>query len=147
MLFRPNMRSKWRARDMTMSGPISKSLLTMAAITFLAVPAFSQAPKYDPATETTFKGVVEELKLVPPTGTKPIVYLVLKGSPDEGQIFLCPKKFLDDIGVVFKADDAIEITGSKIKQNGSDLTLAREVVKVNGGETLTLRFKDGRPAW
>jgi len=132
---------------MTMYGPISKSLLTLAAITFLSVPALSQAPKYDPATETTFKGVVEELKLVPPTGTKPIVYLVLKGNPDEGQIFLCPKKFLDDIGVVFKADDAIEITGSKIKQNGSDLTLAREVVKVNGGETLTLRFKDGKPAW
>ena len=132
---------------MTMYGPISKSLLTLAAITFLSVPALSQSPKYDPATETTFKGVVEELKLVPPTGTKPIVYLVLKGNPDEGQIFLCPKKFLDDIGVVFKADDAIEITGSKIKQNGSDLTLAREVVKVNGGETLTLRFKDGKPAW
>ena len=45
------------------------------------------------------------------------------------------------------AEDHIEITVSKIKQNGSDLTLAREVVKVNGGETLTLRFKDGRPAW
>lgn len=49
--------------------------------------------------------------------------------------------------MVFKVDDPLEITGSKIKQNGADLTLAREVVKVNGGETLTLRFKDGRPAW
>jgi hypothetical protein len=132
---------------MNMSGPIVKSLVNVAAILSLAVPAFSQAaPKYDPATETTFKGVVEELKIVPPTGGKPIAYLVLKDSTD-AEIFLCPKKFLDDVGVVFKADDPIEITGSKIKQNGSDLTLAREVVKVNGGETLTLRFKDGRPAW
>ena len=132
---------------MNMSGPIVKSLVNVAAILSLAIPAFSQAaPKYDPATETTFKGIVEELKIVPPTGGKPIAYLVLKDSTDPA-IFLCPKKFLDDIGVVFKADDPIEITGSKIKQNGSDLTLAREVVKVNGGETLTLRFKDGRPAW
>lgn len=132
---------------MNMSGPIVKSLVNVAAILSLAVPAFSQAaPKYDPATETTFKGIVEELKIVPPTGGKPIAYLVLKDSTD-AEIFLCPKKFLDDVGVVFKADDPIEITGSKIKQNGSDLTLAREVVKVNGGETLTLRFKDGRPAW
>jgi len=132
---------------MNMSCPIVKSLVNVAAILALAVPAASQAaPKYDPATETTFKGIVEELKIVPPTGGKPIAYLVLKDSTDPA-IFLCPKKFLDDIGVVFKADDPIQITGSKIKQNGSDLTLAREVTKMNGGETLTLRFKDGRPAW
>jgi hypothetical protein len=132
---------------MKRSGPIFTSLLKVAAILSLAVPAFSQAPKYDPTTETTFKGIVEELKLVPPTGGKPVVYLVLKSNPDGGQIFLCPKKFLDEVGMVFKVDDPLEITGSKIKQNGADLTLAREVVKVNGGETLTLRFKDGRPAW
>ena len=132
---------------MNMSGPIVKSLVNVAAILSLAIPAFSQAaPKYDPATATTFKGIVEELKIVPPTGGKPIAYLVLKDSTDPA-IFLCPKKFLDDIGVVFKADDPIQITASKIKQNGSDLTLAREVTKMNGGETLTLRFKDGRPAW
>ena len=132
---------------MNMSGPIVKSLVNVAAILSLAIPAFSQAaPKYDPATETTFKGVVEELKIVPPTGGKPIAYLVLKDSTDPA-IFLCPKKFLDDVGVIFKADDPIQITASKIKQNGSDLTLAREVTKMNGGETLTLRFKDGKPAW
>ena len=130
---------------MTTSGPVCQPLLKFAAILSLAVPAFSQAtPKYDPTSETTFKGVVQELKFVPPTGAKPIAYLVLR-SPDAGQVFLCPKKFLDDIGVAFKADDAIEVTGSKIKQDGADLTLAREVVK--NGETLTLRFKDGKPAW
>jgi hypothetical protein len=48
--------------------------------------------------------------------------------------------------VAFKADDEIEVTGSKIKQDGADLTLAREVV-LKGGDTLTLRFKDGKPAW
>lgn len=130
---------------MITSGPICRSFLKLATILSLSVPAFSQAtPKYDPRTKTTFKGVVQELKLVPPTGAKPIAYLVLK-SPEAGHIFLCPKKFLDDIGVAFKADDAIEITGSKVKQDGADLTLAREVVR--NGETLTLRFKDGKPAW
>jgi hypothetical protein len=69
----------------------------------------------------------------------------MKSSPDSSQVFLCPKKFLDDMGIEFKPDDAIEVTGSKVKQDGADLTLAREVVK--SGETLTLRFKDGKPAW
>lgn len=132
---------------MTTSGPICNSLLKLAAIALLSSAAFSQAPpKYDPATETKFKGIVEELKIVPPTGGKPIAYLVLKSTPDAGQIFLCPKKFLDEMGVAFKADDEIEITGSKVKLDGADMTLAREVVKKDG-DTLTLRFKDGKPAW
>ena len=131
---------------MSAFGPIAKHLLKLAAVTFLAASAFSQAPlKYDPATESKFKGVVAELKFVPPTGAKPVAYLVMKSGADSVQVFLCPKKFLDDMGIVFKADDEIEVTGSKVKQDGADLTLAREVVK--GGDTLTLRFKDGKPAW
>jgi hypothetical protein len=131
---------------MNASGPNFSHLLKCAAITFLASFAFSQAPpKYDPATETKIKGVIEQLKLVPPSGGKPIVYAVMKASPDAVEVFLCPKKFLDDIGVEFKANEEIEVTGSKVKQDGADLILAREVVK--GGETLTLRFKDGKPAW
>lgn len=121
------------------------SLFALLTLVFAAVTAFTQAPpKYDPSTEKTFKGVVEELKIVPASG-KPIAYLMLKSSPESGEVFLCPKSFLDDIGVTFKPDDAIEITGSKVKQDGTDLTLAREVVK--NGETLTFRFKDGKPAW
>jgi hypothetical protein len=131
---------------MTSSAPIYKRFLKIAAIAVVASSAFAQTPpKYDPATEGKFKGTVEELNMVPPTGGKPVAYLVLKSGPDAMRIFLCPKKFLDEMGVEFKANDEIEVTGSKIKQDGGDLTLAREVVK--GGDTLTLRFKDGKPAW
>lgn len=131
---------------MTAFGPILSQFLKFAAITFLSTAAFSQAPpKYDPSTEGTFKGVVQELKFVPPTGAKPVAYLTMKSGADTVEVFLCPKKFLEDMGVDFKANDEIEVTGSKVKQDGADLTLAREVVK--GGDTLTLRFKDGKPAW
>ena len=131
---------------MSAFGPIVNNFLKLAAIVFLVATAFPQTPlKYDTATESKFKGVVAELKFVPPSGAKPVAYLVMKSGADSVQVFLCPKKFLDDMGVVFKADDEIEVTGSKVKQDGADLTLAREVVK--GGDTLTLRFKDGKPAW
>jgi hypothetical protein len=131
---------------MTTSGPLYSHLLKLVAIAFLATPAFSQAPpKYDLATEGKFKGVIEEVKFVPPSGGKPVAYLLLKSGTDAVHVFLCPKKFLDDMGIVFKAEEEIEVTGSKVKQDGADLTLAREVLK--GGETLTLRFKDGKPAW
>ncbi len=135
---------------MNLSGPVHKRLLQLTAITFLASLAYSQAPpKYDPATETTLKGTVEEFRLVPPTGAKPMAYVMTKTGPDKDkdsvQVFLCPKKFLDDMGVSFKSDDAIQVTGSKVKLEGADLILAREVVM--NGETLTLRFQDGKPAW
>jgi hypothetical protein len=61
------------------------------------------------------------------------------------EIFLCPKSFLDQMAISFAADEKVEVKGSKVKQNGADLILAREMVK--GGETLTFRFPDGKPAW
>ena len=131
---------------MTACGPIRQSFLIIATILLFAVPALPQAaPKYDPATETKFKGIVEQLKIVPPSGGKPAAYLVVKSAPDSVEVFLCPKSFLDEMGVGLKPGDEIQVTGSKVKQDGADLILAREVIK--GDDTLTLRFKDGKPAW
>jgi hypothetical protein len=115
------------------------------AVAALAISAAAQSPlKYDPAAETKVKGTVEEFKFVPASG-KPTGYLVVKSGQDTIQIFLGPKSFLDDMGASYKSSDAVEITGCKVKQDGADLILAREVVK--GDDTLTLRFKDGKPAW
>jgi hypothetical protein len=131
---------------MTPSGPIPNCLLRLVPVVLFASFALSQGlPKYDTATETTLKGSVEQLKLVPPTGGKPVAYLALKSGEGTVQVFLCPKSFLDDMGVSFKAGEEIQLTGSKVKQEGEDLILAREVVK--GQDTVTLRFKDGKPAW
>ena len=125
-------------------------ILPLAAIALCSTCALSQAPpKYDATTETTLKVTVTELKLVPPTGAKPIAYLETKSGPDKEKdavhIFLCPKSFLDQMGIAFKPDEAIEVKGSKVKQDGADLILARELVK--GGDTLIFRFPDGKPAW
>jgi hypothetical protein len=124
--------------------------LQLSAFALVTTSAFSQAPpKYDRATETTLKTTVGELRLVPPSGPKPIAYLVTKAGSDKDndsvQIFLCPKSFLDEMGIAFKSDEAIQVIGSKVKQGAGDVILAREVVK--GGETLTFRFPDGKPAW
>ena len=131
---------------MTLRGPMRQNLLTLAAITLLVPCALSQAaPKYDAATETKLKGTVEELKLDPPTGGKPVAYLMVKSGEDKVKVFLGPKSFLDEMGVTFVGGEDVQVTGSKIKQDGADVILAREVVK--SGDTLTLRFNDGQPAW
>ena len=120
--------------------------LSVLAVVLSAFCAFAQSPpKYDPATETKLKGTVEELKFVPPTGAKTVAYLVIKSGTDTLQVFLCPKTFLDQMGATFKPQDKVEVTGSKVTQDGAELFLAREVDK--GDDMLTLRFKDGKPAW
>jgi hypothetical protein len=103
------------------------------------------APKYDAATETKMKGIVEELKLPEKGHDKEIVHLVMKNGDETVDIYLCPKSFMDDMGVTFTKGEEIAFTGSKVKQDGADMVLAREVVK--GQDTLTLRDDKGKPVW
>ena len=130
---------------MTPFCPFAKYFCLSAVVLIAAVSLAQAPPKYDPATETKLKGTVEELKYIPPSGGKPVAYLVIKSGADTLQVFLCPKTFLDQMGTTFKPQDKVEVTGSKVKQGGEDLILAREVDK--GDDMLTLRFKDGKPAW
>ena len=130
---------------MSACGPIHKILLRIAIVLVAAYACAQSPPKYDLASETKVKGVVQELKFVPPTGAKQMAYLVLKSGQASVDIFLGPKSFLDDMGIVFKPADEVQVTGSKVKQENADLILAREVSK--SGDNLTLRFADGKPAW
>jgi len=110
-------------------------------------PAHSQsgAPKYDATTETKMKGTVEDLKVPEKGHEKEIVHLVMKNGDETVDIYLCPKSFMDDMGVTFSKGDEIAFTGSKVKQGGADMVLAREVVK--GQDTLVLRDDKGKPVW
>jgi hypothetical protein len=55
--------------------------------------------------------------------------LLVKTGSDTVDVYLCPKSFLDDMGVSLGKGDEIALTGSKVKQGEADLILAREVVK------------------
>ena len=104
----------------------------------------ANAPKYDPHTETKMKGIVEEVKRPPKGSEKEIAHLLVKTGTDTADVYLCPKSFLDDMGVSFSKGDEIALTGSKIEQGEADLILAREAVK---GNTLVLRDERGNPVW
>ena len=125
---------------------------TLLAIAFLCVlPLVAQKtretnrPRYDLNTETRMKGTVEEVKLPPKGSEKEIAHLLVKSGTDTVDVYLCPKSFLDDMGVSFSKGDEIALTGSRVKQGEADLILAREVVK--GTDTLVLRDAKGNPVW
>ena len=102
-------------------------------------------PKYDPTTETKTKGVVDEIKLLTFEAGKDFVVLVVKNGDDTVQIYVCPKAFQEEVGMTFGKGDEVAVTGSKIKQEGSDVILARELVK--GTDTILLRDEKGKPVW
>ena len=128
------------------SNPVSFRTLLLTFLTVLLGSAFSTAqaaPKYDTATEAKFKGTIEELKL--PPKDKDIAHITIKSGTDTFDLYLCPKSFIDDMGVSFAKGDEVAFTGSKIKQGEADMILAREVVK--GTDTLVLRDNKGNPVW
>lgn len=131
--------------------------LAIVAVLALVVPvALAQGgmgqgkgmPKYDPATETTLKGTIEEVKeqecqmcRMGTTGT----HLMVKSGSETLEIHLGPTSFLNEKKFSFAKGDQIEVVGSKVKMGGTDALIAREVKK--GDQTLTLRNAQGIPQW
>lgn len=123
---------------------LSVLVLVAAAVNY-AHASDPNAPKYDTQTETKMKGTIEDITLPPSGHDKEIVHLVIKNGADNVDVYLCPKSFLDDMGVTFSKGDEITVTGSKIKHDGTDLVLAKQTER--GNDTLVLRDDKGAPVW
>jgi hypothetical protein len=120
-------------------------LLFCCVTTALSQKADTSLPKYDLQTESKTKGVVDEIKLVPWGAKKEISELILKIGDDKVRISVCPKPFQDEMGISFSKGEEIAITGSKVKQEGTEVILAREMVR--GADTLMFRDNKGNPVW
>lgn len=125
------------------------TLLIIAVVCALPLiaetPQVTNRPKYDLSTESKMKATVQEVKLPTKGNEKEIAHLLVKIGPDTFDVYLCPKAFLDDMGVNFSQGEEIVLSGSRIKQGETELILAREVVR--GNDTLVLRDEKGNPVW
>ncbi len=84
------------------------------------------------------------LEVTRPEKDKDSLHLSLKSGEETIDVLLCPKSFLDEMGVSFKGDE-ISLTGSKVKVEDGSLILAREVNKSD--DQLLLRDGKGAPVW
>jgi hypothetical protein len=105
-----------------------------------------EMPRYDTATEATYKGTVEEVRQhsragMAGTGT----HLSVKSDDQMLDVHLGPTDFLAAQQMSFAKGDQIEVTGSKVKFGDAEAIIAREVKK--GDKTLTLRDAKGVPKW
>jgi DNA/RNA endonuclease YhcR with UshA esterase domain len=128
-----------------------KALLVIATILILSGAMLSAqrtgsqtiGQKYDLTTEVKLKGIVDEVKVIP--GPAEGIHLMLKSGTETMLIHVAPETFLKEMDVSFNKGDQLELLGSKIKVDGQDEVLAREITK--DGNQLTLRDKKGMPIW
>lgn len=128
---------------------VGLALLSLLALPFVYAqqgPGRGQRTRmYNPATETTVKGTVEEVKTVTGRHGWNGIHLVLKTEGKSLDVHLGPEAFLKKKGFTFAKGDQVEVTGSKAEFGGSEVMIAREVKK--GSETLVLRNEQGIPKW
>jgi hypothetical protein len=104
------------------------------------------SPQYDPKTEVTVNGTVEEVKEYPSrSGWRTGQHVTLKTDTGSLDVHLGPTDYWKKNGFELAKGDSIEVTGSKIKVDDAEVVLAREVKK--GEKTVTLRNAQGVPAW
>jgi hypothetical protein len=104
-------------------------------------------PKYDPATEATFKGTVEEVRerQCPVSGGMGS-HLILRVSPSTTiEVHLATTKFVKTYDLVFNKGDVVTVVGSKVQFEGVETIFAREVTR--GSATFSFRDKNGTPIW
>lgn len=120
------------------------AILGTLAAGALILGAQQRMPNYDVSTETTLKGSVQDVtehKHGRMTGR----HVTLKTEQETIEVHLGPVRFLNQKKVALAKGDEVEITGSRVKQDGKDVLIARTVKK--GSETWELRDAKGIPNW
>jgi hypothetical protein len=129
--------------------------LWLAALVVLAAPiAAAQAqqaapvvPKYDAATEATFKGTITDIsdRNCPISGTMGFHFVLKFEDGKTIEVHVAASRFMKEYSLALNKGDQVEVLGSKVKFEGADTILAREVSR--GEEVFVFRDKTGKPAW
>lgn len=100
---------------------------------------------YDPKTEVTVKGTVEDVQQHTGKQGWSGTHLTLNTDASVLNVHVGPSSYIAQKQFSFAKGDKIEVVGSKATINGKDALLAREITK--DGKTLVLRNAQGVPEW
>lgn len=119
-------------------------LLTAASYSF-AQASQGMPHRYDPATEITVTGTVEEV--LHPNGPNGMLgtHVNLKTESGVFDVHVGPETFISKQGFTIEKGDTLTVIGSKQVISGKDALIAKEVKK--GEKVLTLRDANGFPKW
>lgn len=121
------------------------ALMALAVAVAFAQPRKArQARIYNPATEQTISGEVQDVQLTQ-RGRVSGMHLAVKTDAGTVDVRLGPSDYIKNQGFTFAKGDTVEVVGSKVTVAGVEALIAREVTK--DGKKLTLRDTTGRPMW
>jgi hypothetical protein len=125
--------------------PLVVIIVAVLAATVLAQGRGPRTPRYDPKTEATFSGTIEDIQQQPCLGRRVGTHVMLKTQSETVEVCVGPQAFVQQKGFSFAKGDPIEVIGSRIKFGSKDVVIARQITKEN--QTLTLRDAQGIPQW
>jgi hypothetical protein len=134
--------------DLRKSLLVNTFLVALSAIVVYGRPGQGRgtgSPIYNPKTETTITGAIQEVKEVPGPGRRTGTHLIVKAGSDTHEIHVGPSWYLAQQKYAFAKGDQVEVIGSKVKYQGADAIVARQIKK--DGNTWTLRDVLGIPLW
>ena len=100
---------------------------------------------YDPKTEVTVKGTIEDVQQQTGKRGWSGTHLVLKTDAATLDVHVGPSSYIAQQKFTFAKGDVIEVVGSKVTIADKEALLAREITK--DGKTLVLRNAQGVPQW
>lgn len=131
---------------LTACGLALAALVSMPAVAQPAMGGPKGSSRYDPKTEVTVKGTIEEVQEHPSRGGPHTgQHVMLETDSGRLDVHFGPTDYWMENGFELNTGDSIEVTGSKTKVDDADVLIAREVKK--GEEVVTLRDEQGVPAW
>ena len=110
-------------------GALSFLLYWAAGLSQQTQPEDSSLPQYDFRAETEIKRVIDEVNLLSLGTRKAFGEPITKNGDDKVHIDLCAKPFQEKMCISLKKGGQIPGATSKVKQDWSDVVLARELVK------------------
>jgi hypothetical protein len=127
------------------------SLAILGLFASIATSSFAQGPgraqpMYDPHTEITIKGTVDQVTQTTGRRGWPGTHLTFRTEGRTYDVHVGPSDYVSKNGFAFAAGDKLEVIGSKVSLgSGADTIIAREIKK--DGKVLTLRDSQGIPNW
>lgn len=100
---------------------------------------------YDPKTEVTVKGTIENVQLQTGKGGWSGTHLILKADTAIIDVHVGPSSYIAQKQFAFAKGDTVVVVGSKVTISDKEALLAREITK--DGKTLVLRNARGVPEW
>lgn len=125
---------------------LSVAVIAVLLLTFGMKPGPSEqgAALYNVASETTVKGTVRAVEdyTCPVSENEIGRHLRLQTATDTMEIHLAPARVMRSQKFTFSPGDQIEVLGSKVKMQGQESVIAREVTR--GNESFFIRDREGK---